>query len=228
LDLGLSYQDPENAATTAAAWGQLPQLQRLHLANDSWYPGIDSDDESDYDIPVDEAPTARADTILAGLAAATSITSLHLDIDLAGQPFGVQIGGLVNLRALSITQPLRDSSDGEHILQLGNLTQLTQLKLAGCTLGVATAAVMLSKLPALKVLHLGRCPKPSDDAIPLVVQGLTALRKLTFHSKGRLDGASISLLAKLSRLEDLVVWYRDGGEQGVQQLRELMPWCRVK
>jgi hypothetical protein len=230
LDLGLSYEDPENAATTAAAWGQLPQLQRLVLGS-PWSPvEIDSDDESDGDVPVSEAATARANAILVGLGAATSLTSLIVNVDLAGKPFGVQIGGLVKLRALSIIQPGRSSSDSEHMLQLRNLTQLTQLKLVQCTLGIATAAVVLSKLLSLKVLHLEIWSKLNDDAIPLVVQGLTALRKLAFtHKSPLLDGASISLLAQLSRLEVLSVFCCRWEKQpkGVEQLRELMPWCRV-
>jgi hypothetical protein len=177
--LQLEYLAPKVAAATAAAWRQLPQLDNLDMSFRIGY-------------PIEQQMTA----ILAGVAAATSLTKLHLHVcvrDDGNRYARHALHDTVACASLSSLTRLKDLTICEEsvlapgdALALTALTGLTRLVLVGAETGVTyeIAAALARSLSQLQHLELKDCPVGSDECFDAIGQ-LTELRVTGFGDAER-------------------------------------------
>jgi hypothetical protein len=174
--LRMSYLDVEIAAATASTWAKLPQLCELHCNKPA------------SDTGANEQELAA---IIAGLAAATSLTKLFLDVPVrrvsdaaeqetaastaAGQIPGTPVDAYASIARLTRLQHLYMSCSG--LLQSEGARPSTVVTPA-LVPGDAAALTALTDLTYLCLEHGGACV--SDAAASATVCRLTQLRELHF------------------------------------------------
>ena len=169
--LSLEY-DGSDAAVAAAAptWKSLPQLQGLTV----WEFGSSERE--------DEAGFRGGVRFLLGLAEATSLTSLHIDLNHGLELVVACLQGLTKLSVLSLEN---GNSSRLEMMPLTKLTQLTALSLKWCKMDDATAVVVvggLTGLRSLTVIQQGEKAGITTDAvIPVIAQQLKGLRELSLR-----------------------------------------------
>lgn len=143
--LHLAYFEEEGAAAAASTWTLLPQLRGL-------------------DLNLLSADLQRRAATLAGVAAATQLTSLHFDyFDTAGMPpeFAMRLcGGLTGLRGLRVLSLRSVHLAPGDVLALTALTGLTRLEFVDmCKIGEVQAAAhaIIRSLKHLKCLRMQSC-----------------------------------------------------------------------
>jgi hypothetical protein len=204
--LTLSYTTLRLAAATAHVWRQLPQLQELHVK--------EMDDN-------DPGMVVQTQSILAGIAAATSLTHLHLhswslykkemsDVEMADIIVCPRLAGLSRLQKLYIHSPM-GGSDPFDALALTALTGLTHLDLAGSSSLVATdsATALAHSLTRLRHLDMGECSPIFLGSTQLML-ALGQLTQLTFVNirqwyDSQLTVGGLMQLTGLRHLEGLEV-----------------------
>jgi Leucine-rich repeat (LRR) protein len=192
----LSYITLRLAAATAHVWWQLPQLQELSVD--------DSSSESGTDVYVQ--------SMLAGVAAATSLTSLHLhSLSLANEHMAdivvcPRIAGLSRLEKLHI-----QSSNPHDVQALTALTGLTHLDLARSweSVGTDTATALARSLTRLRHLDLRGCREVDLGSAELML-ALGQLTQLTLldiaqgSDDSQLTVGGLMQLTGLRHLEELM------------------------
>jgi hypothetical protein len=206
--VSLEYDDAETAAPTAPAWQHLSQLSELTL---------------EY---VDRAPSEQEmAAILAGVAAATSLTKLSLearalmdhqddeddnkDDDEEGEVAAcASLAGLTCLRDLTISY-LSRLVPGD-ALALTALTSLTRLKLAstGSAVDDVAASALACSLTRLRSLDLGGCALGGLARLAPIAQ-LSQLTELQLAIVGGMTRRGVMLLTKLTQLQQLTVQHND-------------------
>jgi hypothetical protein len=200
--LSLYYYRIEDTASAARAWQHLPALQEIGM-----------------EYTEGTATPSQMETILQGIAAATSLTNLELIVEQSefdddapggqGVPVAAcaRLAGLKNLRELCIT---RDSNlvPGD-ALALTALTGLTRLVLANAGDAVDdTAACALARcLKQLRHLDLSYCSLGSMTCLPAIAH-LYELTELRLNHSGGESGMTeqgLMLLTGLSNLQHLNV-----------------------
>jgi hypothetical protein len=205
--LELSYEDEADISATASTWKLLPQLRGLGI------------------LPIGSLGQDNA-AILAGLSAATSLTTLQLLVvnKLAGAS-GVAVCAsltrLTRLKDLCITCWLNDHGDSlaaGDAQALTALSSLTWLGLGGAGAGVGTAAAtaLANSLKQLQGLDLSGCGLQLDTAdgmacLQAIGSRLTQLTCLSLLNNPGLTRYGLMQLTGLSRLQELDV-DRDGAE----------------
>jgi hypothetical protein len=198
--LKLEYVAPKVTAATAAAWPQLPQLDNLWM---SFRMGI----------PTEEQMT----TILAAVAAATSLTKLHLQVgakddhDRFARPRALMhtaacasLSRLTRLKDLTICEE-SVLAPGD-ALALTALTGLTRLALQGAETGVTdkVVAALARNLTQLQHLDVRHCRLGAFDCFDEIGQ-LTHLTELRLTGAGVVDKHHIMRLTGLRNLQHLAV-----------------------
>jgi hypothetical protein len=205
------------AAATAPAWGLLPQLQSLHLVHfDPIRDGSDAPTEQQLAI------------ILEGIAAATTLTKLVLEIRTAVSaeaepqvqpqvdPQAVlavcgHLTGLMRLKDLTIHGHGDSSWAAGDVLALIALTSLTKLHMVDAThrVGNAAATALACELQQLQHLDLSRCGLQLDDVEGIAcleaIGQLTQLTYLGLQNNPEITQAGLMRLTKLCRLQELHV-----------------------
>jgi hypothetical protein len=189
------------AAATAAAWRHVPQLRELSIRT----------------ITLLDIEASRQDlaNILAGLAAATSLTNLSLllhadwpanDGEAAVVAACASLAGLTNLSSLAFEDGTR-LAPGD-VLALTALTGLTRLQLASMGNGVGTAAAvaLARSLQQLQHLDLQKCSiNLSNVQLMSAIGQLSQLTELRLNGNSGLSRQGLMQLAGLSQLRQLGV-----------------------
>jgi hypothetical protein len=180
--LALTYTCGTAAAVTAAAWLQLPWLQELRI-----------------DLMTNACSSQEFVGVMAGLAAAASLTKLQLDVfvsDARCLDMCQHVAGLSRLRDLSVSTatPLA-ACDAQH---LSALVGLTLLSLENLWAGVG------------------------DFAAAVLMCGLTQLKDLSLKSCELGSCACLAPMAKLTDLTALDLSYNNGAEQRLMVLTSLV------
>jgi hypothetical protein len=191
--LALQYRSGSEAARTGSAWAQLPQLQELRLNA--------FDASSEQQVPA----------LLAGVAAATGLTKLHLQATRHGRSLMMHpdsrayavcasLAGLTRLVDLQIVRPpVMECGDA---LALTALTALTRLRLNDSRqgwptgVGTAAAAALCCHLKQLRHLEVEHCNTELDNE-PF----LEALAQLTQLQLSHLTEYGLMMLTKLTNLQ---------------------------
>jgi hypothetical protein len=185
-----------NAAATAPTWRHMPQLKDLTL-------GVTAAAAGSAVV----AGTQQPSGILLDLAAATSLTSLTLDLNQYQLPYGACVVELSNLRMLVLEN---GRSSRQDMMHLSKLNGLTGLQFRDCTMDDATAVAVLGQLTRLCSLTLEQSPLEMADGnaglyivtaavVPVIAQQLKGLRKLSLQVPGVFDN-SVDLLEGLTQL----------------------------
>jgi hypothetical protein len=199
--VSLKYCDAVLAAPTAPAWQHLPQLSEL-------------------DFEYNDTPSRQEmAAILAGVAAATSLTKLSLeacalvaDQDEAGNNEATRVAacaslaGLSRLRGLTISGSRLVPGDA---LALTALTTLTRLDVT-CTGSAAddvAASALACSLTELRSLDLGGCAVGLACLAPIA--HLIQLTELLLGGVDGMTGRGVMLLTKLTQLQRLTVQHND-------------------
>jgi Leucine-rich repeat (LRR) protein len=173
--LALRYNSLGVAAATAHVWSQLPQLQALL---------VDDDDKRGTTTKL------QMHSMLAGIAAATSLTHLHLHsfslVDVHTWPCVMadivvwpKLAGLLRLQELHIQSPLSGPSPDD-MRALKALTGLTHLDLThSWNLATDSAIVLARSLTRLRHLDLDCCNEVDLSSTELML-ALGQLTQLTF------------------------------------------------
>ena len=170
------------SAAGARAWGQVPQLL-------------------DLSISLPAGSTDECIAMLAGLSAATQLTSLMLDKVPAELPHCcAATSRLSNLKTLEVAGAQVERSDYLHLRQLA---QLTYLRLGRSSIDAATAAAVLLKLRKLEVLDLWACPSLSAAVLPVVAEHLQQLQSLSLRWLEEITDGDIGLLVELTQVASL-------------------------
>jgi hypothetical protein len=178
--LVLTYHGSDGALATAAVWKQLPQLRELRMQHGDGIPSVD-----------------EQAVILAGIAAATGLTSLEFCIHVlefdesehkAGgwvdpPPLDVSVCGsfaaLTNLKELRLECHFACLAAG-HALALTALTNLTLLSSRAYCFGEkrtrsrgkdsASVAAVVSSLPQLRHFELDDCSMMGEESLAAICQ----------------------------------------------------------
>jgi Leucine-rich repeat (LRR) protein len=205
--LVLQYDSAEYAADTAAAWQQLPQLQELTVEYRRDYPSRE-----------------WLEAILAGVAAATSLTKLNLEaviLEVTSEEEDLGDGLIADHRverydpaacgSLTGVTRLKDLCISENsclvpgdALALTALTGSTRLVLDGLfdAVGDAVATALACSLRQLRHLDLRACELSSFECLAAVGQ-LTGLTELHLNSNSAVTEQQLMLLTGLSQLQQL-------------------------
>jgi hypothetical protein len=198
------------AAATASAWPLLPQLRSLEIA---------------HDMPPNQP---QWEAILAGAAAATSLTKLKLDARMMSDAvaerynreledvWAEEVAACARLAKLTCLQDLtvggfddifKVNFECDDALALTALTGLTRLDLWGAQHGVGTevATALALNLKQLQSLDLGYCDLQLDSAEGSAcleaIGGLTQLTQLGLADCEGLTQHGLMQLTGLSRLQ---------------------------
>eukprot|EP00192_Tetraselmis_astigmatica_P002965 CAMPEP_0117664734 /NCGR_PEP_ID=MMETSP0804-20121206/9394_1 /TAXON_ID=1074897 /ORGANISM="Tetraselmis astigmatica, Strain CCMP880" /LENGTH=538 /DNA_ID=CAMNT_0005472019 /DNA_START=716 /DNA_END=2331 /DNA_ORIENTATION=+ len=143
-----------------------------------------------------------SDSVLAGLAPLTSLTSLSIGGSELITALGVAslrvFGGNLTSLDLSDCRRVGDSAAKE----LQHLTCLTDLNLSGCRALCDTGVRSLRSLQRLRCLWLGMCYKLTDDAVA-ELQALPAVEELQLSFCRRISDNGLQQLKALKRLRVL-------------------------
>ena len=203
-------------AAAAAAWKQLPQLQKLQL----WLIGGDDNNNRASDANVNTVDQTRS-VILPGLAAAKQLTRLSLWVEDANMqknmPCCSYAAQLSNLKRLELSGVCGLRKD---VLTLRSLTKLTMLRLLNCALDDAAAGGLICSLTNLRRLHLMSCYNLSDAILPAMAAQLQGLRELRLSDLGDWSESSVELLAELTQLSSLAVSSCTVTAAGVEWLKQ--------
>jgi hypothetical protein len=224
--LALQYDIPRQAASAAAAWRQLPQLQELLIG-----PG-----------DMSCLPTRQEmASLLAGLAGNTSLTKLQLECCAADYVGGEPHLGALNSRAtlvhtavcasLAVLAGLKELHLGDVMMVPGDALALTGL--TGLTslmvdkgqqrVGTAAASALAGSLKLLCCLDLDSCEIDLSDSKFMAALGqLTQLSKLQLEdSRGGVKQQGLMQLTRLTRLQQLGVtsWWVDVSDEVLAAFR---------
>jgi hypothetical protein len=203
--LSLEYWDVTHAAPTAPAWQHLSQLSELTL-------------EYDNDNPSAQQMAA----ILAGVAAATSLTKLSLeagawgvDEDQAGDEGMTELAACASLASLTCLKDLTVGSrsclvPGDAVA-LTALTSLTRLNLAytGGAVDDVAASALACTLTQLRSLDLRNCMLGGLLACLAPIAHLSQLTELRLAGVEGLTRRGLMLLTRLTQLRQLSVEHND-------------------
>jgi hypothetical protein len=204
--LALRYQTLRLAVATAHVWRQLPHLHELRV----------EDDGDDYD----SGTVQQMQSVLAGIAAATGLTYLHLSTASLTSPqmsFGImadivvcpRLAGLSRFKKLYMRSLMR-ASNPHDLRALTAITGLTHLDLACSRNLVATdsATALARSLTRLRHLDVGDCQVDLGSSHLILALGqLTQLTRLDVTGWGdnKLSVGGLMQLTGLRHLEDLRV-----------------------
>jgi hypothetical protein len=208
------------AAAASAAWRQLPQLQNLQI-----YMYRSSNDDNQVENQAADAEEAEqvGHAVLQGLAAATQLTWLYLNLDLYDMQCGSALAQLTNLQGLHL-----HGSPGvlEDMLQLRALIQLKSLSLTQCGMDGTAAAALLCRLTGLQHLKLSSCRKVTDAVVPVIGAQLRGLHSLgLFYMPAGFGDTSVQLLVELTQLKSMSLCEVGLTREGAVQLRASAPFC---
>uniref|UniRef100_A0A383WG10 Uncharacterized protein n=1 Tax=Tetradesmus obliquus TaxID=3088 RepID=A0A383WG10_TETOB len=149
--IDLQYNGALSQVLSSSAWAQLPQLHSLHVIS------------APLGDVADGGPGLR--TVMAGIAAATSLRQLHLDFRDGVSALGMRprlfgyLTGLRQLQELGVDAlPVEYiTTDADDVMQLTALTGLTHLYVACWAVGNMAAVALACNLPELRVLKLYDC-----------------------------------------------------------------------
>jgi hypothetical protein len=178
--LRLSYLRPDIAAATASAWGKLPQLCELH-----------------YDEPGRATTEQEAAAIIAGLAAATSLTTLSLIVGVGwvSDDAADQLSAAVTAAGYTGEMP---GVPINACASLARLTRLEHLHFSCSSLQQAEGARKSTRAtPALV---------PGDAAALTALTGLTELF-FAYDDACVSDAAALALASHLTQLRVLSLWH---------------------
>jgi hypothetical protein len=208
----MSYSCTVDAAASAAAWPQLPQLQDLKVGSTS--PSVQ-----------------QMQAILAGLAGSTQLTRLLLDVnqvtgedDEAVDVAACQhLAGLSRLKSLTLygEEYIDSWLKAGDVLALTALTGLTRLVLANhhSALGDLEATALACNLPQLCHLDLSNSHLGSMVCVAAIAK-LTQLTDLSLlnEDNDQLTERGLMMLTTLSRLHSLhVTAYGNVSEEALEQ-----------
>jgi hypothetical protein len=200
--VSLEYWDAACAAPTAPAWQHLSQLSELDLA-----------------YPNDNPSTQEMAAILAGVAAATSLTKLSLEalawVDNADDVArAMQVAACASLAGLTRLRDLTISSQSCLVpgdaLALTALTSLTRLKLAftGSAADDVAACALACSLTQLCSLDLRGCVLGGLGCLAPIAH-LSRLTELLLDHVDGMTRRGVMLLTKLTQLQQLTVKFND-------------------
>jgi hypothetical protein len=203
--VSLQYWDASCAAPTAPAWQQLSQLSELSVE-------FINDNPSAQDMAA----------ILAGVAAATSLTKLNLEArawvgtqDAADEDAeSTEVAACASLAALTCLRDLTISADSRLLLgdalALTALTSLTRLKLAfiGSAVDEVAACALACSLTQLRSLDLRGSPLGGVGCLAPIAQ-LSQLTELLLDHVDGMTRRGVMLLTKLTQLQQLSLKFND-------------------
>uniref|UniRef100_A0A383WEG1 RNI-like protein n=1 Tax=Tetradesmus obliquus TaxID=3088 RepID=A0A383WEG1_TETOB len=204
---------------SSSAWAALPQLRALVIVS---APSGDV---------VDVGPSLR--TVMASIAAATSLRQLHLDLrdgvtaySMRPKLFGY-LTGLRQLQELEVdaVHVGYTVTDADDIMQLTALTGLTRLDVEHWAVGDVAAVALACSLPELRVLKLYDCHLDSRAALPAIGK-LAHLQHLDLRTNRFGCDGCLQLLTQLRALTCLELVNMDGEEPSQQQLDAF--WAAVR
>jgi hypothetical protein len=180
----------------APTWRHLPQLKELNL-----------DITASAAVSAVVAGTQQPSGILLDLAAATSLTSLALELKQYQLPYGACVVALSNLCTLVLKN---GRSSRQDMMHLTKLTKLTGLQFRDCTMDDATAVAVVGQFTSLRSLTLVQSESWMWDCsagawmetaavVPVIAQQLKGLRELSLQVPG-VNDSSVDLLEGLRQL----------------------------
>ena len=211
--LSVEHYSLASAAASAAAWGQLPFLQMLHIFSTSF------GDEEDGPEVEDEVRQEGLRAVIDGLGSARSLEALQLNMSGSDVPCGMQLGNLTRLRSLKLSASTADKHD---LLHLTKLSQLTEFKLSRISFDDAVCASLAYSLPQLVSLTVDRCAL-GDVVILVLAPQLKSLRYLRLELVDDISDASVPYLLQLTQLSCLVLRHTALSEAGWAQLKAVLP-----
>jgi hypothetical protein len=208
--LSLEYWDVTHAAPTAPAWQHLSQLSELSV-------------EQERDDPSPQEFAA----ILAGVAAATSLTKLSLDARADDRDVVEELIEVAACASLAGLTRLRDLTISSHsclvpgdALALTALTSLTRLQLAstGSAVDDVVASALACSLTQLRSLDLRGCALGGLACLAPIAH-LSQLTELLLDRVDGINRRGLLLLTKLTRLQQLSVkLHREVNQEWMDQV----------
>ncbi|WIA34555.1 hypothetical protein OEZ86_012877 [Tetradesmus obliquus] len=217
--IDLQYNGALSQVLSSSAWAQLPQLHSLHVIS------------APLGDVADGGPGLR--TLMAGVAAATSLRQLHLDFRDGVSALGMRpklfgcLTGLRQLQELGVDAlPVEYiTTDADDVMQLTALTGLTHLDVACWAVGEVAAVALACNLPELRILKLYDCNLVSRAALPAIGK-LAHLQHLELRDNRFGCDGCLQLLTQLRALTCLELVNKDGEEPSQQQLDAF--WAAVR
>lgn len=225
--LVLRYSRDTDVGATAAAWRQLPQLQELSIGHMLYSPSKE-----------------EMESVVSGIAAASSLTQLHLQVyevtwfdgaaaaELISMAACAQIACLSRLKDLTLTCEHHEHKwlEAGDALALTALTGLTSLCLRGldAAVGDLEATALACNVPQLRDLDLSDTSLDSMVCLAAIAK-LTQLTKLSLrdpYERTTLSQRGLMLLTSLSRLQELDVGEVEAGGVTAQGLGQI--WAAVR
>ena len=157
---------------------------------------------------------------VAKLSALSGITNLVIYPSIVTAKHGVELARLNKLRDLAIFESEIDPAVFQALSQLPALENLRLTGSSVSALGFAT----VGSLTQLKLLYADQTGA-NDESLKLIAK-LSNLQDLWLNDSALTDESLVSF-AKLSRLENLILENTSISQDGVEQLRRMLPQCRV-
>jgi hypothetical protein len=140
-----------------------------------------------------------------------------------------ELAGLKELSDVSIVSLTVASSEltDAGVAEIAKLKNIESLYLSACGKITDTGLSHLAKLPNISFLWFTANPLISDEGMKSIGQ-MKNLRSLSLFGCTKISNAGALQLSQLKRLEFAFFGMTGVNEAGIQELRELMPKCKLQ
>ena len=212
-ELSLQFDSLGSAAASAPAWGDLPSLKVLRIQSHSW--GAHEQ--------LGEEDAGYLATIVSKLSCAQSLRCLSLTMYNSDMPCSLQVSKLTGLQSLNLSHSRAGMED---LLQLANLSQLTELVLSRVNADDAVCAFLACSLTQLRCLIIAGSPL-SVVSLVIISNQLRNLRFLRLDLAAPITDASLPYMVQLTHLTTLMLTPCSLSSDGLSRLRRGLMGCQL-